>query len=181
MSTTFWWSPSWFQCEELIAHWLGLTVLEETKTRTRTEESTCRRRKMYKGLLNHDSLRATDGLKCYRNSLRSQLEKGAHNVFLGRFDQFNRTRRESFEMVKWIGMFSLCLWRLRSAWVGNLQMSDLRGEPRRSQYLADVAQENAEIIRRGERAFHLNTRENGESWNMAQANNHESLFFCVYV
>ena len=36
-------SPSWFKYEELIDDWLDLTVLESRKTRTSTEEQTCRR------------------------------------------------------------------------------------------------------------------------------------------
>ena len=36
-------STSWFKYEELIADWLDLTVLGEGKTRTSTEEQTCRR------------------------------------------------------------------------------------------------------------------------------------------
>ena len=47
-------------------------------------------------------------------------------------------------MVMWIGRFSLSLKRLRDAWMDNLPMSALSEEQRRSQYLAYVAQENAE-------------------------------------
>ena len=40
-------STSWFKCEELIDDWLGHTVLEAEKTRTSTEEQTCRRLRKY--------------------------------------------------------------------------------------------------------------------------------------
>ena len=36
---------SWVKYEELIDDWLDVTVLEETKKRTSTEEWTCRRRR----------------------------------------------------------------------------------------------------------------------------------------
>ena len=53
----------------------------------------------------------------------------------------------------------------------------LTEELRQNQYLADVAQENAdERLARGEAALDPNTPENRERWNTAQVNNHESLF-----
>ena len=58
----------------------------------------------------------------------------------------------------------------------NLTISALSEEQRRIQYLADVAQENAEILTRGEKPMDPNTRGNQERWNTAQVNNHESLF-----
>ena len=58
----------------------------------------------------------------------------------------------------------------------NLPMSAMSEEQIRSQYLADVAQENAERLSRGEAALDPNTPVNRERWNIAQVNNHESLF-----
>ena len=49
-------------------------------------------------------------------------------------------------------------------------------EQRQGHYLADVTQENAERLTRGETALDPNTPENREKWNTAQVNNHESLF-----
>ena len=54
----------------------------------------------------------------------------------------------------------------------NLPMSALREEHRRIQYLADVAQENAEIFTRVETVLDPNTRENRER----EMNNHEGIF-----
>ena len=79
-------------------------------------------------------------------------------------------------MVKWIGRFSLSLQRLRDAWMDNLPMSALSKEQRRIEYLADVAQENAEILPRGETVLDPNTRENRERWDTAQMKNQEGLF-----
>ena len=133
-------------------------------------------RLMHKGLLNRESLRATGGVKNFRNTLRPHFTKGAQNVFLWRFYQFNRARRGSSEMVKWIGKFSLSLQRSRDAWMDNLPMSSMSEEQRQGQYLADVAQENAERKTRGETASDPNTPGNRERWNTAQVNDHESLF-----
>ena len=55
-------------------------------------------------------------------------------------------------------------------------MSALSQEQRRIQYLADVAQEDAERLTRGETVLDPNTRENRERWKTAQMNNHEGLF-----
>ena len=78
-------------------------------------------------------------------------------------------------MVKWIGKFSLLLKRLKDSWMDTLPMSALSEEHRTNQYLADVAQENAERLIRGETALDPNTPENRKWWNTAQVNNHESL------
>ena len=58
----------------------------------------------------------------------------------------------------------------------NMPMSALSEEQRRSQYLADVAQENAEILTRCEPVLDPSTRENRERWNNAQMNNHEGHY-----
>ena len=55
-------------------------------------------------------------------------------------------------------------------------MSALSEEQRRIQYLADVAQEDAEILTRCETVSDPNTRENRGRCNIAQMNNHEGLF-----
>ena len=57
-----------------------------------------------------------------------------------------------------------------------LPMSALSEEQRTNQYLADVAQVDAEKLTRGETALDPNTPENRERWNTAQVNEHDSLF-----
>ena len=54
-------------------------------------------------------------------------------------------------------------------------MSALTEEQKQNQYLAVVAQENAEKLTRGETALDPNTPESRERWNTAQVNNHERL------
>ena len=169
-------STSWFKYEELIEDWLDLTVLEKTKRRPALKTRLVGDAEMHKRLLDRKSLRATDGVKYFRNTLRHHFIQGAHNVFLWRFCQFNRARRGILEMVKWIGRFSLSLQRLKDARKDNLQMSTLSEEQRRIQYLADVAQEKAERLTKEETVLDPNTPQNRERWNTAQVSNHEGLF-----
>ena len=82
----------------------------------------------------------------------------------------NEQEEEVLQLVKWIGKLSLSLQRFRDAWMDKLPMSALSEEQRRSQYLADVAQENAEGQTRCETAWDPNTPENREKWNTAQVN-----------
>ena len=62
-------------------------------------------------------------------------------------------------MVWWIGrLSSLSLKRSRDAWMDKLPMSAQSEEQRRIQYLADVTEEHAEKLTRGETVFYPNTR-----------------------
>ena len=79
-------------------------------------------------------------------------------------------------MVWWIGKFSLLLKRLKDSWMVMLPMSALTKVQRQNQYLADVAQENAERLTRGETTSVPNAPATRERWNAAQVSNHESLF-----
>ena len=73
--------------------------------------------KSIKGLLNREALRADDGVKCFRDTLRPHFIKGAQNVFLWRFHLLSRARRGNIEMVDGIGKFSLLLKRLKDSWM----------------------------------------------------------------
>ena len=95
-------SKSWFKYEELIDDWLDFTVLEETKRGPALKNRLVGDAEMYTGLLHRESLEAIDGVKYFRNTLRPHFIKGAQNVFFWIFYHFNRARRGSFEMVKWI-------------------------------------------------------------------------------
>ena len=137
-------------------------MLEETKRGPGLKNRLVGNAEMHKGLLDRESLRAADGVKYFRNTLRHHFINGTFNVFLWRFYQFNRARRGSLEMVKRIGRFSLSLQHLRDAWMDNFPMSALGEEQRRSQYLADVAHGNAERLTRGETALDPNTQRKTE-------------------
>ena len=134
-------STSWFKYEELIDYRLDLTVLEAEKRGPAMKNSLVGDAEPYKGLLDRESLRATDGVKYFRNALRPHFIKGAQNVFLWRFHQFTRTaRRGNIEMVKWIGKFSLLLTRLRDAWMDILPLFTISEERRQNHNLAEVTQ-----------------------------------------
>ena len=70
-------STSRFKCEELIDDWLDLAVLEVTKG------GPALKNRLISEL--RESLRADDGVKYFRDTLRPHYVKGAQNVFLWRF------------------------------------------------------------------------------------------------
>ena len=87
-------STSWFKYEELIDDWLDLTVLEESKRGPALKNRLFGIAEKYKGPLNREALRAEDGVKYFRDTLRPHFIKGAQNVFLWRFYSFFRARKE---------------------------------------------------------------------------------------
>ena len=134
-------STSWFACEELIEDWLDLTSARRNKTKTSTEESTCRRSRNVQGTKPRIS-ESNRWSKAFQEYVETSLLK---------------------KMVKWIGRISLSLQRLTDAWMDNLPMPSMNEEQRQSQYLSDVAQESAERLTRGVTALDPNTPENRES------------------
>ena len=135
------------QREELIDDWLDLTVHETGKRGPALKNRLVGDAEMHRGHLDRESLRAEDGVKYFRDTLR-HIFKGAQSLFLWSFDQFTRARRGNIEMVKWLGKISLLLKRSRDAWMDVLPVSTMSEEPRQTQYLADVTQLNEERQRR---------------------------------
>ena len=121
---------------------------------------------IHKGRLNWESLRAEDGVKYFRDTLRHHFIIGAQSVFTWRFYQFTHARRGNIEMVKWIGKFSLLL----------PLVSSMREERREKQYLVDVTQLNEERQRRNATALDPNSQETRDHWYAIQVTNHERLF-----
>ena len=146
----------------MIDDWLDLTVLEAEKRGPALKHRLVGDAELRKGLLKHESLRAADGVKSFRDTLRPHFIKGAQSVFLWRFYQFTRARRGHVEMVKWIGKCPLLLKRLNDSWMDLLPMSALSEEQRTNQYLPDVAQENAERRTRSETALIRTHQKNRE-------------------
>ena len=66
----------------------------------RTEELTLEMQIFFKGPHDREHLHTADGVSCVRGALRHDIIKGARSVFLWRFNQFNRARRGSFEMLR---------------------------------------------------------------------------------
>ena len=169
-------STSWFKYEELIDDWLDLTVLEAAKRGPALKNRLVGDAEMYQGHLNQESLRAEDGVKHFRNTLRHHFIKVAQSVFLWRFYQFIRTRRGNIEMVKWIGKFSLLLKRLKDSWMDMLPLFTMSQERRESQYLADVAQAHVERQTRNEEPLNPSTQATRDNWYATQVTTHERLF-----
>ena len=88
-------TTSWFKHEELVDHWLDLTVLETGKRGPALKNRLVGDAEMHKGLLNRESLRAENGVKYFRDTLRPHFIKGAQSVFLWRFYQFIRAEEET--------------------------------------------------------------------------------------
>ena len=79
-------------------------------------------------------------------------------------------------MVKWISKFSLLLKCSKDSWMDMLPMSALSEEQRHNQYLADVAQENADRQLRSVELLDPNAQATRDRWNATQVSNHERLF-----
>ena len=89
-------------------------------------------------------------------------------------------RRGHVDVVKWwIGKCSLLLKRLENSWMDTLPISALSEEHRTNQYLADVAQENAERLTRSEKALDPNAPATRERWNAAQVTTKVSFHLVI--
>ena len=93
-------STSCLKYEELIDFWQDLTVLEAVKRGPALKNRLVGDAAMYKGHLDRENLRAEDGVKYFKDTLRRHFIKGAQSVFLWRFYQFFRARRGDIDMVK---------------------------------------------------------------------------------
>ena len=93
-------STSWFKYEELIDDCFDFTVLEKEKRSPTLKDRLVGDAEMHKGLLDRESLRAADGVKYFRDTLRPHFIKGAQSVFHWRIYQVTRARRGNIEMVK---------------------------------------------------------------------------------
>ena len=82
-------STSWFKDEELIDDWLDLTVLESGKRGPALKNRLSGDAAMYQKLLDRELLRAVDGVKDFRVTLRPHVIKGAQEVILLRFSRFD--------------------------------------------------------------------------------------------
>ena len=72
---------SWFKYEELIDDWLDLTMLEAGKRGPAMKNRLVGDAEMHNGLLNRESLKAEDGVKYFRDTLRPHFIKGAQSFF----------------------------------------------------------------------------------------------------
>ena len=113
---------SWFKYEELIDDWI-LQCLKSRKTRTSTEEQTCRRCRNAQRTSQSRISESRRWSQVFQGYVATQFQKRAQSVCLLGFYPFFRARRGDIEMVKWIGKFSLLLKRQRDAWMDMLPMT----------------------------------------------------------
>ena len=90
---------SWFKYEELIDDWLDFTVLEAGKRGPAPKNRLVGDADMHKGLLNRESLRAEDGVKYFKDTLRptssKELRVFSSGYFTNLFEQEEETLRWS--------------------------------------------------------------------------------------
>ena len=74
-------STSWFKYEELVDDWLDLTVVEAGKRGPALKNRLVGDAEMHKGLRNRESLRAEDGVKYFRDTLRPPFHQRSSECF----------------------------------------------------------------------------------------------------
>ena len=151
------------QHEELIEDWSDLTVLEAENRGLALKNRLVGDAEMYKALHDRESLRAADGVKYFRDTLRPHLIKGAQSMFLWRFYQFTRARRGNVEMgqVDWTVVIAL---ETQKVYLDG-HVADVR--PERRANIKPVS-ENAERQTSSETALDPNAPPTRERWNAAQ-------------
>ena len=117
---------SWFEYEDLIDDWLGITTLDADKHGPSLKNALIGSASFYKSMLDNALLRDPDrGLSHFKDTLRPYFVKGVNHVFLWRFLQMFRTYRGQSEFVHWIGRFEIAQKRLLASWSDLLDISDL--------------------------------------------------------
>ena len=117
---------SWFEYEDLIDDWLGITTLDADKHGPSLKNALIGSASFYKSMLDNALLRDPDrGLAHFKDTLRPYFVKGVNHVFLWRFLQMFRTYRGQSEFVHWIGRFEIAQKRLLASWSDLLDISDL--------------------------------------------------------
>ena len=117
---------SWFEYEDLIDDWLGITTLDPEKHGPSLKNALVGAASFYKSMLDNTLLRDADrGLSHFKDTLRPYFVKGGNHVFLWRFLQLFRTYRGQHEFAHWIGRFEMAQKRLLASWADLIDLSDL--------------------------------------------------------
>eukprot|EP00435_Cladocopium_sp_Y103_P071712 s158_g38.t1 len=117
---------SWFEYEDLIDDWLGITTLDPDKHGPSLKNALVGAASFYKSMLDNALLRDPDrGLAHFKDTLRPYFVKGVNHVFLWRFLQLFRPYRGQNEFVHWRGRFEIAQKRLLASWSDLLDLSDL--------------------------------------------------------
>ena len=98
------------------------------------------------------------------------------------FGDFIKSLEREGDTSRWSSgseKFSVLLKRLKDSWMDTLPMSTLGEEQRQNEYLADVAQENADTQKRIVELLDPNAQATRERRSATQVSNHERLFHSV--
>ena len=118
-------TTSWFEYEDLIDDWLGITTLTPRKHGPSLKNSLVGSAAFYKNMFDNTLLRDADqGLNHFKTVLRPYFVKGVQHVFFWRFLQLFRTYRGNSEFVHWIGKFEIAVKRLTNAWMDLLEPTE---------------------------------------------------------
>ena len=105
---TFDGQSSWFEFEDLIDDWMGITTLTPERLGPSLKNALVGAAEFYKNMLNNADLRHPEnGVRHFKDTLRPYFVKGVNHVFLWRFLQLFRCYRGNQEFVLWIGRFEV--------------------------------------------------------------------------
>ena len=115
---TFDGQSSWFEFEDLIDDWLGITTLTPEKHGPSLKNALTGSAEFYRSMLDNQRLRDPDGgVAHFKDVLRPYFIKGVNHVFLWRFLQLFRCWRGNSDMVHWIGRYEISSRRVMQAWM----------------------------------------------------------------
>ena len=115
---TFDGQSSWFEFEDLIDDWMGITTLTPERLGPSLKNALVGAAEFYKNMLNNADLRHPEnGVRHFKDTLRPYCVKGVNHVFLWRFLQLFRCYRGNQEFVLWIGRFEVTSRRVLTAWM----------------------------------------------------------------
>ena len=100
---TFDGQSSWFEFEDLIDDWMGITTLTPERLGPSLKNALVGAAEFYKNMLNTADLRHPEnGVRHFKDTLRPYFVKGVNHVFLCKFLQLFRCYRGNQEFVLWI-------------------------------------------------------------------------------
>ena len=154
---------SWFEYEDLINDWLGITTLDADKHGPSLKNAAS----FYKSMLDnalYSEIRivASPILRTHWDPT-PYFVQGVNRVFLWRFLQLFRTYRGRHEFVHWKGRFEIAQKRLLASWTDLIDLTDLP-DVGTAEFLAALALSKSSQW----------WRENELPSNPSRTNNHES-------
>ena len=116
---------SWFEYEDLIDDWLGITALDADKHGPSLKMPSLVPLLFISRCSTMPYSEIQIGPRSFQGHIETLLAKSVNHVFLWRFLQMFRTYRGQSEFVHWIGRFEIAQKRLLASWSDLLDLSDL--------------------------------------------------------